>query len=101
MVLETVEAPEMRCLAELLYGTGMRISEALQLRVKDVEFDRLAIVVRHGKGGKDRVVMLPRSLVPRLRSQLAHARALWVLDRAEDRGGVAMLARFQNSFEGS
>jgi site-specific recombinase XerD len=59
MVLETVEAPEMRCLAELLYGTGMRISEALQLRVKDVEFDRLAIVVRHGKGGKDRVVMLP------------------------------------------
>lgn len=89
-VLERIEAPEMRCLAELLYGTGMRISEALQLRVKDVEFDRLAIVVRHGKGGKDRVVMLPRSLVPRLRSQLAHARALWVLDRSEDRGGVAM-----------
>jgi hypothetical protein len=47
------------------------------------------------------VVVLPRSLVPRLRSRLAHARALWVLDRAEDRGGVAMLARFQNSFEGS
>jgi integrase len=58
-------------LARLLYGTGMRISEALRLRVKDVDFDRLALVVRGGKGDKDRALMLPRSLVAELRAQLA------------------------------
>jgi integrase len=49
-------------LAKLLYGTGMRMMEAIRLRVKDVDFDRLAIIVREGQGGKGRVVMLPRSL---------------------------------------
>lgn len=58
-------------LARLLYGTGMRHAEGLNLRVKDVDFDRHVIVVRNGKGGKDRAVMLPRSLVPALREQLA------------------------------
>ncbi len=61
----------------LLYGTGMRISEALQLRVKDVDFAGLAIVVRDGKGGKDRGVMLPVSLVPALREQLVRSRMLY------------------------
>lgn len=51
-----------RVLAQLLYGTGMRIAEALQLRVKDVEFERGGVVVRHGKGDKDRVLMLPAAL---------------------------------------
>jgi len=46
-------------LAQLLYGTGMRITEALQLRSKDVDFERRVVVVRCGKGSKDRVVMLP------------------------------------------
>ena len=59
-----------RVLARLLYGTGMRISEGLQLRVKDVDFAHRALVVREGKGGKDRVVMLPDALVAELRDQL-------------------------------
>ncbi len=46
-------------LARLLYGTGMRLMEGMRLRIKDVDFDRLAIIVREAKGGKDRVVMLP------------------------------------------
>lgn len=58
---------EHQLLARLLYGTGMRISEAVGLRVKDVDFSHRAIYVRQGKGGKDRVVMLPASLVPGLR----------------------------------
>ncbi len=49
-------------LARLLYGTGMRLLEGIRLRVKDVDFVRQVIVVRDGKGGKDRVVMLPRAL---------------------------------------
>ena len=75
-------------LARLLYGTGMRLMEGLSLRVKDVDFDRHAIVVREGKGAKDRVVMLPRTLVAALREQLRHSRRLWDADRAAQRSGV-------------
>jgi len=74
--------------ARLLYGTGMRLMEGLRLRIKDVDFDRHAIVVREAKGNKDRVVMLPRSLVPDLRMQMLSARASWEADRHAQRGGV-------------
>lgn len=52
---------EHRLFAQLLYGTGMRISEGLQLRVKDLDFDHGTIIVREGKGSKDRALMLPES----------------------------------------
>ena len=81
---------EQQLLVELLYGTGMRIMEGLRLRVKDVDFQRRAVVVREGKGGKDRVVMLPLTLVPRLREQLARAKTLWATDRQARRSGVYM-----------
>ena len=75
-------------LAKLLYGTGMRLNEGLRLRVKDMDFDQRVLVVRDGKGGKDRVVMLPQSLDAALRSQMAQSRALWELDRQQQRAGV-------------
>jgi integron integrase len=75
-------------LARLLYGTGMRLMEGLRLRIKDVDFDRHAIVVREAKGNKDRVVMLPRSLAPQLRSQLLASRAIWEADRQAGKAGV-------------
>jgi integron integrase len=75
-------------MGQLLYGTGMRIMEGVRLRVKDVDFARRAIVVREGKGAKDRVVMLPASLMPALREQMAQARRLWAEDRAAGRAGV-------------
>ena len=81
---------EHRLLAQLLYGTGMRISEGLRLRVKDVEFERGAIIVREGKGGKDRAVMLPQSLIPNLKAQFARARVLWGADQAAGRSGIDM-----------
>ena len=81
---------EHRLFAQLLYGTGMRINEGLQLRVKDVDFGLSTIIVREGKGGKDRAVMLPQRLVPGLRAQLARARMLWSADQDTGRGGVAM-----------
>jgi integron integrase len=74
--------------ARLLYGTGMRLMEGLRLRIKDVDFDRHAIIVREAKGNKDRVVMLPRSLAPDLRLQLLRARAIWEADRHAQHGGV-------------
>ena len=79
---------ETALLARLLYGTGMRLMEGMRLRVKDVDFDRSAIIVREAKGGKDRVVMLPRSLAPALRHQVLAARAQWEADRQAQRGGV-------------
>ena len=75
-------------LSRLLYGTGMRITEALQLRVKDVDFDHRAIIVREAKGFKDRVVMLPDSLIEPMKQQIADARALWSQDVAAAMPGV-------------
>jgi integron integrase len=75
-------------IARLLYGTGMRLMEGMGLRIKDVDFDRHVIIVRDAKGGKDRVVMLPRSLAPVLRLQMLAARAQWEVDRQAQRGGV-------------
>jgi integron integrase len=72
----------------LLYGTGMRLLEGLRLRVKDIDFDRRAVVVREGKGFKDRVVMLPAALEQPLREQLARSHAVWAADRASGLPGV-------------
>ncbi len=60
----------------LLYGTGMRMLEVLRLRVKDVDFQRREFLVRDGKGGRDRVTMLPDSLALMLRAHLARVKAL-------------------------
>ena len=88
-------------IARLLYGTGMRLMEGLQLRVKDLDLDRQVIIVRQAKGGKDRIVMLPRVLQQDLRAQLATGRALWEADRAAGVPGVdvphALNAKFPNA----
>ena len=81
---------EQQLVAQLLYGTGIRIMEGLRLRVKDVDFAHRALIVREGKGAKDRIVMLPATLVPALREQMARARALWAADRQVGHGGVYM-----------
>jgi integron integrase len=85
-------------LAQLLYGTGMRLMEAMRLRVKDVDFDRHAIIVREAKGNKDRVVMLPRSLAPALRAQMLTARAIWEGDRQVQRGGVEIPQALESKY---
>ena len=75
-------------LAQLLYGTGMRSAEALQLRVKDLDFGHRSILVRSGKGGKDRVLMLPSSLEWPLRQHLSGIHATWADDRTANVPGV-------------
>lgn len=88
-VLECMEGP-VGDLGGLIYGTGMRLMEALRLRVKDVDFDRRLIVVREGKGTKDRVVMLPDRCNATIRAQLQRAHRLWTQDRAAGLPGVEM-----------
>lgn len=88
-VLERMEG-EPAIVARVLYGCGLRLTEALKLRVKDVDFERHVVVVRSGKGGKDRVVMLPRSLATDLTAQVARARGWWEQDRKLERLGVEM-----------
>ena len=70
----------MGLVASLLYGTGLRLIEALRLRVKDIEFERREILVRDGKGAKDRVTVLPENLIAALQTQLALVRKLHLRD---------------------
>jgi len=77
-----------RLIGRLLYGTGMRIMEGMRLRVKDVEFTRREILVRDGKGQKDRVAMLPDRMAGPLQLQLSETRKLHHCDLAAGRGEV-------------
>lgn len=77
-----------RLAAGLLYGAGLRILECLRLRVKDVDFARKEILVRDGKGFKDRVTMLPQSLVPVLQQHLERVKALHEQDLQAGYGAV-------------
>jgi integron integrase len=81
---------EARLMVALLYGAGLRLSECLRLRVQDIDFARREILVRDGKGGKDRATMLPEHLVEPLHEQLRRARAVHQRDLAEGWGRVML-----------
>lgn len=81
---------EYRLMASLMYGAGLRLSECLRLRVQDVDFGRKEIVVRDGKGAKDRVTMLPESLRAPLRDQLRRAKVVHERDLSAGWGRVVM-----------
>jgi len=74
--------------ARLMYGTGMRLMEAIRLRIKDVDFSYKQIIIREGKGDKDRVTMLPETLVADLRQQLVRVKQLHNTDLADGYGRV-------------
>jgi integron integrase len=76
--------------ARLLYGTGLRMAEALSLRIKDLDLQRNELIVRSGKGGKDRVTMIPQALREDLQVQIELSRTLWKADRIRDAPGVAL-----------
>jgi integron integrase len=79
-----------RLVASLLYGSGLRLMEALQLRVKDLDFGRSEVLVRSGKGNKDRYTMLADRCVGPLRAQLVLAKRVHERDLRAGRGAVAM-----------
>ena len=67
----------------MLYGGGLRVSEPLNLRIKDVRIDRRELYILGAKGRKDRVVRLPEEVIPDLQRQMMHARTIWERDRRE------------------
>jgi integron integrase len=81
-------AGSMQLIGQLLYGGGLRLLECLRLRVKDVDFARLQIIVRGGKGDKDRVTMLPTSVAEVLREHLAGVKKVHAAELAAGRGEV-------------
>ncbi len=87
-VLLAIPQGPTQLIANLLYGTGMRLMEACRLRLKDVDFDRRQIVIRNGKGDKDRVVPLPVSCTDRLRQQICFVEAQYRRDLEIDAGYV-------------
>lgn len=106
-VLAHLTAPH-DLLARLLYGSGLRIGEATRLRVKDVDFDRRSIVVRDGKGAKDRITVLADSCIAALSERIEQSLALCADDRARRQGGVILPhaldrkypnARFEDSWQ--
>ncbi|MFT4101067.1 MAG: integron integrase [Burkholderiaceae bacterium] len=90
--------PSTHLLGHLLYGTGMRLMEGVRLRIKDVDIDRQVIIVRQAKGNKDRVVMLPASLLSAIRQQMKFARALWTADSETDTAGVELPAALARKY---
>lgn len=66
----------MSLIANLIYGTGMRINKCVQLRVKDIDFALNAVTVRHGKGERDRITLLPQRLVGPLQEHMVKVFAL-------------------------
>lgn len=86
-ILEGMEGTH-RLMAELIYGTGMRLMECVRLRVKDIDFEKSQIVVRDGKGMKDRVTMLPARVQPPLRDHLIRVKMVYQGDRAAGVKGV-------------
>ena len=100
-LLERIEDAELNLIVRLLYGSGLRLLEGLRLRVKDVDPSRREILVRDGKGGKDRVTMLAAQLVAPLRAQIARAKAVHEADLARGRGEVwlpdALAVKYPNA----
>src|SRR6056297_1042366 len=88
-VLGMLRQPHDR-VAGLMYGSGLRVNEALRLRVKDIDFARRALVVRSGKGNKDRVTVLADRCAAGLREQTEKALAISNSDRKQGKGGVLL-----------
>lgn len=89
--------------ARLQYGAGLRLSEVVRLRVKDIDLDRGTVTVRQGKGDKDRCSVLPKRLRGEIAEQIERARALWEKDQRDGVAGVhipgALARKFRKAAE--
>jgi len=90
-----------RLMATIMYGAGLRLNECLELRVKDLDFDRGCLTIRSGKGNKDRETVLPERLVGKLNAHLAKVRQLYLQDRARGIEGVALSPGLARKYPGA
>lgn len=90
-----------RLIIGLLYGSGLRLTEALQLRLKDVDLERREVTVRHGKGGKDRRTILPGELVAPLRGHIAALSTWFERERTAGGPGVSVPSALKRKYPGS
>ena len=89
-LLGDIKHPTQRLMANLLYGCGMRLMECVRLRIQDVDFDYQQIMVRQAKGGKDRVVPIPKKLIIQLKDHIENVKILHNADLDEGYGSVYM-----------
>lgn len=87
-----------KLMVKLLYGTGLRLNELLNLRILDVDFDLKEIIVRYGKGSKDRHVMLPQSLIPELKEHIRKVKMIHEKDLKEGWGSVPLPGKLAMKF---
>lgn len=87
-----------KLMAQILYGSGLRLMECLRLRVKDVDFEYKTLTVRDGKGEKDRVTPLPDSIIPDLRRQIERVRLLHEEDLSAGFGEVYLPTALENKY---
>ena len=99
-ILESLEGLH-SLIARLMYGTGMRVTECISLRIKDVDLALRQIVVREGKGGKDRVTMVPESLLSELAAQFDRSREVWHADRERNVPGVELPFAYERKNPGA
>ena len=99
-ILSNIENPYW-LMASLLYGSGLRLMECIRLRVKDLDFDYHQIIVRNGKGFKDRITMLPEKLIQQLSHQLQKSKMIFELDIEKGFGEVylpyALATKYKNA----
>ena len=88
-------------IVQLLYGSGLRVLEAVRLRVKDVDFEMKQVTVRSGKGEKDRFTTLPASLIPLLQNQLQRVKAFHEKDLAQGHGAVYLPYALERKYPGA
>ncbi|MDY0290860.1 MAG: integron integrase [Desulfuromonadaceae bacterium] len=85
-------------MVSLLYGSGLRLMECLRLRVQDLDFSNSEILVRDGKGGKDRRTMLPQSLIPVLQEHLTHVKTIHEKDLTDGWGRVVLPGALERKY---
>jgi integron integrase len=84
--------------ANILYGSGLRLSECLRLRVKDIDFEYLTIMVRDGKGSKDRRTIMPKKIIPILKKQLKKVAKIHLKDNQDKLEGVSLPGALRKKF---
>lgn len=95
MVIANLEGSK-KLAAKLMYGTGMRLNELLALRILDIDFGQNEIIIRHGKGNKDRHVMLPQKLITELKNHIEKVRQIHNKDLADGWGMVQLPGSYAN-----